>query len=458
MGGVGFSVGVQSDLHSIKNSPSPYTLAKRSLPLGPTLKRHQMLPEELNFVNTKLILGVTKDDASLVAQALDDGADINFISDLQGSTTLKISLEGSRLSKIPALLMLYHETNVQFRNKRGETLVHHAVQTANVGILRRLVTRADDLRTYDGNGRTPLHIAAADRSKGLYSLKEINRIFAGKHVYPDTILDRGGQSALHVAVRNNNAEHAVELLKLGCDPSFFSEHKASAGHDSHSAWSPLYTAVVFDFEKLVRTMLEECSDKPDLVNWEHSHQLTLLQCAREHTRCEIGEILVAHGADWSRNWKEADKILQFANLGSTPTMLLTLISQGCLPMQLSLDITRSVPKMLETCSEDLAFKVLKTFALSDNGNYGPQRPRIYARLGPLNNPNSRLTETLSLHDVLAKIIFQEKEQKEPSSLALTDKASPKEDRITDLTLRAHTLHNCDMLGAFFYHYDNTNYP
>jgi hypothetical protein len=415
-----------------------------------------MLPEELNFVNAKLILGVTRDDASLVAQALDDGADINFISDLQGSTPLKISLEGLPLSKIPALLMLYHETNVQFRNKRGETLVHHAVQTANVGILRRLVTRADDLRTYDGNGKTPLHIAAADQSKGLYSLKEINRIFAGKHVYPDTILDRGGQSALHVAVRNNNAEHAVELLKLGCDPSFFSEHKASAGHDSHSAWSPLYTAVVFDFEKLVRTMLEECSDKLDLVNWEHSHQLTLLQCAREHTRCEIGEILVAHGANWSWNWKEVDKILEFANSGSTPIMLLTLISQGCLPMQLSLDITRSVQKMLETCTKDLAVKVLKTFLLSDNGNEGPQRPRIYARLGPLNNPDSGFT--LSLHDVLAKIIFQEKEQKDPSSLALSDKAPSKEDRATDVTLRAHTLKNHKLLGAFLYQYDKANHP
>lgn len=123
----GFSVSVLADLRELKLADNPSRLQKRSLPLGSILKQHQMVPEAQKFLNAKLIFGAATDDANVVAQALEEGAEINTVSD-SGLTALQIGLSESLNSEVAALLLLYKETKVHLRNENGETLLHQAVR------------------------------------------------------------------------------------------------------------------------------------------------------------------------------------------------------------------------------------------------------------------------------------------------------------------------------------------
>jgi hypothetical protein len=111
----GFSISVVADLKEVRDAPDSSALAKRSLPLGSILKQNQMLPEAQKYQNAKLIMGAAMEDEELVAQALEDGAEINTVSN-DGHTALQISLAMSPRSDIAALLLLYKETKRHFRD------------------------------------------------------------------------------------------------------------------------------------------------------------------------------------------------------------------------------------------------------------------------------------------------------------------------------------------------------
>jgi ankyrin repeat protein len=419
----GFSVGVVADLEELRRSEDVSKLPKRSLPLGSILKQNELVPAGQAFVNAKLILGATLDDADQVAQALDEGAEINAVSD-EGYTALQISLGESQTSTAAALILLYNETKVHLRDGTGDTLLHYAMKTGNVPLIRRLVTSMDDLRVFDGEGATPLHVAAQGGVQQLTALREINRIFCGHEAYPDTIVDQGGRSALHVAAQRGQADHAMELLRLGCDPSFIPK-PSNRAYDAQVASSPLYLAVAAGHVDLVGKILDECSDMLDLVNWKHHIRRTLLDCVRDShlkQRYAIAELLISHGADWTQTWKQSDRLLEFANTGATPKLLLTLISQGCFPIQRDLDITPSLSTLWDNSCRELAASAFfqLRFTKSKNVVDSQWRPNFYARLGNAGNDGkSAFAERQMLEHILEQILNGKTQQQVTNNVALT---------------------------------------
>jgi hypothetical protein len=116
-------------------------------------------------------------------------------------------------------------------------------------------------------------------------------------------------------------------------------------------------AVSRGYVDLVEKVLEECSEMLDLVNWKHHIRHTLLDCVKDshlNQRYALAELLISHGADWRQTWRQSDRLLEFANTGATPKLLLTLISQGCFPMLRDLDITPSLPGLLDKSNRELA--------------------------------------------------------------------------------------------------------
>jgi Ankyrin repeats (3 copies) len=318
----GFSAGVAADLEELRRAEDPSELPKRSLPLGSILRQHELVRAAQVFVNAKLILGATRDDADQVAQALDEGAEINTLSE-EGFTSLQISLGESQTSTTAALILLYNETKVHLRDDTGDTLLHYAVKSGNLPLIRRLVTSMDNLRVFDSKGATPLHVAARGDAKRLTSLKEINSIFAGQDVCPDMVVDDLGRSALHIAAGGGQSEHTLELLRLGCDPSFIPK-PANRPQEAQVLSSPLYLAVAAGHVDLVCKIIEECSDLLDLVNWRHHVRRTLLDCVRDshlEQRYALAELLILHGANWRQTWKQTDRLLEFANNSATPKLL-----------------------------------------------------------------------------------------------------------------------------------------
>lgn len=450
----GFSISVVADLEELRRSEDPSKLAKRSLPLGSILRQHQLVPAAQAFVNAKLILGATMDDPEQVAQALDEGAEINTISE-EGYAALQISLGEYHTSTTSALILLYYETKVHLRDGTGDTLLHYATKSGNLSLIRRLVNSMDDLRVFDVEGATPLHVAAQGGAMCLTSLTEINRIFAGRDICPDMVVDHCGRSALHIAAQRGHSEHALELLRLGCDPSFIPK-PANRPQEAQVPCSALYLAVAAGHVDLVGKIIEECSGLLDMVNWKHHVRRTLLDCVRDSQlkqRYALAELLILHGGNWRQTWKQTDRLLEFANNGSTPKLLLTLISQGCFPMQRDLDIFPSLAALLDDSNQELAAAVLLSLpSTTYNTTVDTWRPTFYAQLGTgIRGSRSIFTERLALEDILVQILSG-KSLKQVKEHALTCYEHAKDALIPIcVALQADPT----TLGQAFYHLDRS---
>ncbi|MCJ1430899.1 hypothetical protein MMC27_000249, partial [Xylographa pallens] len=452
----GFSIGVGTDLEKLRRTEVGSRLPKRSLPLGAILMQNQLIPAGQAFVNAKLILGATMDDADQVAQALDEGAEINAISG-EGCTALQISLGGSQTSITAALILLYNETKVHLRDNIGDTLLHYAIKSGSLPLIRRLVTSMDDLRVFDGDGATPLHVAAQGGVNGLISLREINSIFAGQEVFPDMIVDHQGRTALHIGAQGGHPEHVLELLRLGCDPSLIPK-PTSRPLEAQVLSSPLYLAVAAGHVDLVREILEECSNMLTLVNWKHHIQHTLLDCVKHShlkQRYAMAELLILRGADWRQTWKQSDRLLEFSNTGTTPRLLLTLIIQGCFPTQRDLDISPSLDSLQDQSNRDLAAAALSALQFNKSVKVGGQ-PRLsfYARMGyGTTGGRSAFTERITLEDILQMGSGKARQQTKDDDDALTP-----DEHATDALIPVQIAFQADAsaLGQAYYHMDRFN--
>ncbi|KAK7890070.1 hypothetical protein LTR67_008535 [Exophiala xenobiotica] len=453
----GFSIGVTADLAELRETPENSSLPKRSLPLGSILKQNSLVSAGQAFVNAKLIFGATVDDVDQVAQALDEGAEINAVSE-EGHTALKISLANSWTSTTAALLLLYHETKMHHRDGDGDTILHWAVKEGEVLLIRRLVTGIDDLRVFDSNGATPLHVAARAGATGLAALKELNRLFAGQEVCADVAVDHAGRSALVVAVDKGNTQHTIKLLRMGSDPAFISK----PGSSYQSPGSPLYHAVAAGNIAMVGAILEECSEMIDLVNWRHHLRHSLLDSVKDSQmmqRYEMAELLICKGADWRQTWGQSDRVLEFASTGATPKLLLTLMSQGCFPTQRDIDITSALPTLQDPNNKDLAAAAAAALffyrMLRSEPHRLAARPfTFYARLGATSDSgSSAFTERLTYEEILESILVPN--DKSPTqteeSVSLIHRKEPTDVVIpAKFALRPLALAN---LGQAYYHMD-----
>jgi ankyrin repeat protein len=453
----GFSVSVLVDLTELKLAEDPSRLPKRSLPLGSILKQHQMVSEAQKFMNTKLIFGAVTDDVDVVAQALEEGAEINTTSD-SGLTALQISLGESPSSEVAGLLLLYKETKTHLRNDNGETLLHQAVRAGNLPLVRRLIKSVDDLRVVDGSGATPLHVAARGGHHRLAVLQELNSIFSGLDICADKCLDRMGRTPLHEAAQGGHVQHTAQLLRLGCDPTFLPKptRRATA---TQVLGSPLWLAVEAGHANVVRKIFYEsslCADRTglvDLANWKHHPQRSLLDCvvsSLHSQRQEIAEVLISHGLDWKSTARYGDKLLEFANTGTAPLLLLRLISGGCMPMLRPLDITKSMPSLMAVNYPELVAMALFSLSSINAAHVSDlSRPQIYARMGS-GEASSLLTETLTLSDILTQILSGKTSKPAKEHAALTHTEAAK-DPLVPASIALHT--NITMLGRLYYEID-----
>ena len=351
----GFSISVRSDLEEIQCSIEPFAIPKRSLPLRSLLKQHQMTPEEQAYVDAKLISGITAKAAHVVAEALDEGADINTRV-REDTSPLRASLRVNTRSDVSALLLLYHETNIRYHSVLGDTILHTAVKNGRPWLIRRLCANAEYLRIENREGSTVLHVAASSLCYGLSSLKILSQICEDFDRSSCTLPDSAGRTALEIAVLHNHQRHALKLIQLGSDPSFC--HTVHPRVGNGYTVCAIFLAVWEGHQAMLEMLLKECSDARSLINRKIAYCVPLLQYAFLHNNHKIGETLLLHGAEWREIEVSRNGLLEFANSGKTPVMLLTLISQGCLTLNGSVDVTRSVDGMLAECSINLATRAL----------------------------------------------------------------------------------------------------
>ncbi|MGL4806257.1 MAG: ankyrin repeat domain-containing protein [Bacteroidales bacterium] len=202
------------------------------------------------------------------------GCDVNAKSDT-GYTPLYIAIETGAFSTDMARLLINHGAevgsslhkavllnNIQLvkealpvtsdinkKDKFGNTALHHAIAIQNAEIVDLLLTNQADIDCYDNYLTTPLHAVCADNATSLISLvlkaqpdleaEDYNGrtaiIFAAGNAFKEGVKlllerqvkidhqDNFGNTALHYAFENSETEIAQLLIQAGADTKLRNE-------------------------------------------------------------------------------------------------------------------------------------------------------------------------------------------------------------------------------------------
>ena len=110
--------------------------------------------------------------------------------------------------------LLDYGFDINKKDRRGNTLMHMAVEDNNVEFVDILLNRGLSLYDENNNGVTPLDLAI----RNLYRIDVINFLLNKKILDPDQRVDEENDF-LHYAIVNDNTRFARDLLELGAEPN-----------------------------------------------------------------------------------------------------------------------------------------------------------------------------------------------------------------------------------------------
>jgi ankyrin repeat protein len=156
----------------------------------------------------QLLEAVKKGTVSEVHSALGRGANVHC-RDLNGSSVLE-QAERFEQSDIARILIANGADPNQRIGNRGDTLLHRAAASGNIGFAVVLLEHGADANAMNGTGQSPLHLAAG----------------RGYEYLADHLLQQGatanattkhGDTPLHIAARKGDGAMIQLLLNKGVD-------------------------------------------------------------------------------------------------------------------------------------------------------------------------------------------------------------------------------------------------
>jgi len=236
-----------------------------------------------------IYLCVTSDDERLVSLFLNNGADVNQV--IMGTTPLAMAVYSVNLKT--AELLLKNEADPNFSDKEKSTLLHYAVQTGKLSLVKMLVKRGAEVNTTNVNGQTPLWIAlfyhrnheviqkgelkayldSPDKAKKLLEQLEIyakwdkNYFDVVKFLLESgadiNLTKEGEPSPLYYALSFNDPEIARFLMKKGVDISY-EEKRVKALIEKGESEYYYYLAVIYfisDRKRLIESEIVEVCNR-----------------------------------------------------------------------------------------------------------------------------------------------------------------------------------------------------
>ena len=238
--------------------------------------------------------------ADVVADCIADGAEVNArTSSFQGVTSRPRSTplhHAAAVTRDPARLSLLVEAGaeVNVRDDRGYTPLHHAAQYGTPGMVRALLragalvdARALGFQIHYGWDWTPLHLAVANNPD-----PEVTAALLEAGANPRA---RGyeGETPIHLAAWNENPALAALLLEAGADANARGSTGRTPLHEAATSNSnPEVLAVLLD----AGAELEARAVYPD-SHWDYGNMTPLHEAARAARNPKIVTALIEAGAD-----------------------------------------------------------------------------------------------------------------------------------------------------------------
>lgn len=207
-------------LRSVKDSDSATARRLLSNSVSPNVRDASNI--------TPLMIAAVRGDNEMAEILLNAGADINAISDTGDTALVKaINFEETEVVK----LLLKNGADPELRNPySGESVLHSTARTANVEVMRILLSKNINVNVKDNSGTTPLLVAASSSSE-LKSKVEIIR----------ALIDKGAD----VNATNNSGRTALMSSISSAETiNILIEHGANVNARDADEWTALEIALL----------------------------------------------------------------------------------------------------------------------------------------------------------------------------------------------------------------------
>ncbi|VDN17895.1 unnamed protein product [Gongylonema pulchrum] len=210
----------------------------------------QLSPHEINeFVNARTAqLHFPGEEAKLINTLIDYGGSPNIQTITNQETAMHLAARAGNETALLAIVAKIGAGAVQIvqnkQSKAGWSPLMEACALGHLGVARILLQHHARVDVFDENGRTALHLAAANGHLELTDLLLKNKAFDHGAAVEAITLDN--QTALHFAARYGQLEVAQRLLALGANPN--------ARDDKGQ--TPLHLAAENDYPDVVKLFLK----------------------------------------------------------------------------------------------------------------------------------------------------------------------------------------------------------
>ncbi|KAI6695681.1 hypothetical protein NL676_023391 [Syzygium grande] len=340
----------QDDLRRLFSRPGPHVFKDATMPIAFVglqvieflIKQNSQIRETESLLKkaipgcdksqlTKLLkYAIACGDAGIVASLIDGGADVNDVNP-DGTSLISLAIEAGNLEILKILIA--SGTSVSKKNKHADHILHKAAEMNRVDLMEVLFKAFKDiidLNKPNPDGRSPLHVAAANGfvdtirfcvavgadadatdSAGSTPLHlaaakghaEAVEYLVNRSTYARHVVDGDGKTAFELAAENGHSRlldslrlRDVLLRAARVDDVHGMKNCLAEGADvdarDQNGWTPLHRAAFKGRVESVKVLLSHGAS----VNAVDDAGYTPLQCAVEAGHGHLAPLLIAHGA------------------------------------------------------------------------------------------------------------------------------------------------------------------